>query len=748
MDRFVLRLPLIAAALAMSPVVAPAQEEFAGIQHVPAQGIAATSAVLTELDGVLWGFGDRYKTEFRAQDVIFTPALGAAVSHNMTVALALRTVGRGDVEARVSPAIRSFAGNRVTYSRAEVSERYDVRQRGLEQSFAFDTLPPGSGDLVIRASFATEFEVSSWGDGLALELAEVGRLYVSGVTAVDASGQQVAGTITYADGAIELRVPAAFVDTAQLPLVVDPLIGAAFDAFTSSTATNIDRNPDVAYDATNDVYLVVYERVNSGGDYDINAQRVTASGALVGSRIYIQTSSSVVSQHCRVANVATTDSFVVVWKNVNQNEIKARIIDAATGVLNGGGELAIAAGGIYLGPDVGGETSSEDDAIVVYTDTANRAVRAAQIQTNAQNVIDNTVLYQSVFEEPGVAKISNGNGSTGNHMVVFTVEAGLNDRDVHGVIIDRNIGILDSDVNLTAGSTNTLLDQKDVAVDGDGRHWVAAWAEEEGPGTMSYDVYCRSITLDESNGAGSMGGSFSAISDVTVQTAANEYAPSVIWTGGQTLIGWSDVDGTGTNTYLLAYDPFACTLCETTLQVGLSIGPGDDDHMNGCSEVSAGANGSDTALLVWEFVSSSAGTDDDIMARRWDSVDGSVTDLGGGCGNDAGQGYATCARSGNATFSMRLLSDLPNTPAILVISRHLGDVPCGSCTLRPDPYAGWIAPRTTDSNSRASFDIAIPSSAALTGVTFYAQWLVSEPVSPGCYLFSSDLTNAFSLRIQ
>ena len=75
-------------------------------------------------------------------------------------------------------------------------------------------------------------------------------------------------------------------------------------------------------------------------------------------------------------------------------------------------------------------------------------------------------------------------------------------------------------------------------------------------------------------------------------------------------------------------------------------------------------------------------------------------------------------------------------------------MPCGSCQLMPDPYTGWIAPMTTDSASRAEFNIAIPAGASLTGVNFYLQWLVSEPVTPGCYLFGSDLTNGFRLTIE
>lgn len=159
------------AALLAIHLAAPAQQPDHGQPPTDlARALTPTSPLVTELDGGLWGFGQRYKAEFRAQDVEFTPALGHLAPHNMTVGLALRSVGRGATETPVSPAARSYAGNQVVYRRAEVAERYDVRLDGLEQSFVFDQLPAGEGDLVVRATMTTEFVVAPHGDGLALQL--------------------------------------------------------------------------------------------------------------------------------------------------------------------------------------------------------------------------------------------------------------------------------------------------------------------------------------------------------------------------------------------------------------------------------------------------------------------------------------------------------------------------------------------------------------------------------------------------
>lgn len=406
-------------------------------------------------------------------------------------------------------------------------------------------------------------------------------------------------------------MPTSFVAAAALPLVVDPLIGGAFDAL-APTSNDVDIAPDVAYDADNGVYLVVCERIWSLLDHDIHAQRVDASGALVGNRIFLENTGAFDSRHCRVANVSTTDSFVVVWHETGAQDIKARIVDAATGALNPAGDLLVAAGAdVEITPDVGGESSFEDDAIVTWVNATTGELMAAQVQTNSENVIDRTTLFASAAQPPGDPQISNGNGETGYHMVTYTRDFGT-DRDVYAVLIDRNITIRSDQLSLE--STLSLADEKDVAVDGDGRTWVTAWATEE-PGTPgSYDIVCRSYTLDP-NGAPLNGARpLSSKIPVTTNTNDDEYATAVIWTGGSTLIAWSDVDGAVTNTYLRSFDPLSCELCETTgiQQISVGLNSGDDIRLRGCSKASAGVLGSSEALLVWENLPTTTGNGDDV----------------------------------------------------------------------------------------------------------------------------------------
>lgn len=727
---------------ALSVTLCVAQNEASAYPPIDTRALGEPAANVQVVDDVLWGFGSRYKAEFGATAVRMTPALGEQAARNMTIELGLRSIGRGAQLAPVAaPVARSHQRLRVTYDRPEVSERFDVREAGIEQSFLFETLPSGSGDLVIRASLETDFVVSRHGDGLALELDGVGRLLVGGVTAIDAAGASVPGSLTYSDGAMELRVPEAFVERAALPLLVDPFVGGTLQSF-SGMSTRVDTNPDVAYDASNDVYLVVFERIWSATDRDVHAQRVDGDGNFVGARILINNTTDD-SKGPRVANVNSTNTFVVVWWNDGTDDVKARVLDAASGALSGS-ELDIAVGNqVNQQPDVGGETSTtEDDAIVTWLNTSTNSIVAAQIQTGVISTFDTTVLYSSFAQPPAAPRISTGNGETGYHMIGFAIDWG-SDWDPRAVIVDRNITFVDTMVALSSSLDNEVS----VAVDGDGRSWVAAWSTEDPANALSFDIACRSVTVDPSNSPGNAGVTFSGVTSVTADVNDLEYSPTVTWTGGSTLIGWSDVDGTSVNTYFRSVDPLSCEACESTGQFTLSNNSGDDFRMGACSKISSGGSEND-ALLVWDNDDISAGGGQDLLGRRWASADGRVAPAGGGCGFDAGQSYANCAVAGNANFALRLVSHLPSTPVVLLISRNYSGLPCGNCTVVPDPYTGWIAPLVTNNSSRAAFSVAIPAVPALTGTNFYVQWLVSEPVTPGCYLFGSDLTDAFRLTIE
>ena len=103
----------------------------------------------------------------------------------------------------------------------------------------------------------------------------VGRVTYSGAIAIDAEGRRLPIETSLVDGAMTFVVPAAFVEQARLPLVIDPVVGNAQLVY-SSGYPEIAQRTDIAYEPSWARYCVVYERVYSGTDIDVFANRYAA----------------------------------------------------------------------------------------------------------------------------------------------------------------------------------------------------------------------------------------------------------------------------------------------------------------------------------------------------------------------------------------------------------------------------------------------------------------------------------------
>jgi hypothetical protein len=137
----------------------------------------------------------------------------------------------------------------------------------------------------------------------------------------------------------------------------------------------------------------------------------------------------------------------------------------------------------------------------------------------------------------------------------------------------------------------------------------------------------------------------------------------------------------------------------------------------------------------------------DIVVRRWRTVDGIATPLGGGCGR-GGSNHATCARSPHSSFTHRLRDALPAAPAVFVFSAGQGALPCGPCQLIPALANAILVPLATDAGGDVSLPVPIPSVSPLLGVPFFTQWATVDLSAPACGLFSVHLSNALRVVIE
>ena len=222
----------------------PGRPEVDGAQPAPPPTSSIFQSVgLSYLDGKLVGGGPDYRTSFEAKGATFTPALPTA-QQLFPLTMRVTGYGRGAPELAVGPAKIVSDGFTARYQRAGFVESYEHRVDGLKQSFTFEQLPGGSGDLVVSMQIATDLQPPAHGaapNGLSFLHGNMG-VSIGEVVGIDANGARVTGSMAYANGSVEMRLPASFVNNATLPLVLDPLVGTTFPV----TATFDDADLDIA----------------------------------------------------------------------------------------------------------------------------------------------------------------------------------------------------------------------------------------------------------------------------------------------------------------------------------------------------------------------------------------------------------------------------------------------------------------------------------------------------------------------
>jgi len=680
---------------------------------------------LAREDGELWGLGRAYKVRFLADGVEFTPALGRATPHNLPLSFRLTEVGRracqGPLAATpVVSATRSTDGLRVCYARATVAEVYEVRPEGVEQSFVFDALPPGSGDLVVRGHIATELIADTTDevtDSLAFLRAGIGGVHIGTVTGIDAHGQRARGAMRFSDGMLELSLPAAFVDSAALPLVLDPLLGAAIGV---ATTGNDDETPDVAYHYSGSgggIYLVAWARRFSLTDVDIRGQRLDArTGAFVGGLIGIR-GGTLLSDAPAVAVVSLRGRFVVAWREQsgsNPAYIAACSVAAADGAVTSA--LQVVAGTDTFGkPDVGGDRDDlDDEAIIVYSNLTQGQIEATRVAMASTGVLtrgSRSIVSpaESLVTQAAISQVC---GRDGRHLIAWMRTGTMADTWIECAVVDRFLGVRDRPELTTAlGALESL-----PAVAGDGLHWMVAY--DSTSAGADPDIHCTWVTYEPRTDTAYVRRPIVAAGGSDLQSRA-----AVAFLFDSALLAYTDdVLGARRGAFVRSLDWFSCAPCE-----GLFTVDGDNQRHVGNVAVTHGAQ-EDEGLIVWETQDPST-SNGDIRAQRFEPDDGQGSRiLGSACGPDVDV-YATCGRRGRAQFALRLEHAEPSRPvAILIAANAFPTFRCGSCVIH-DPFRNLVFPiGTTDVQGNATVTLPIPQS----GVNFGFQFFYQPLASAGC----------------
>ncbi len=175
----------------------------------------------------LWAAGSNYKVSFH-DGFAFHPYIPDA---EITRAWRWHTtsVRAGTEELLSGDPVTWHDEQRAEYRSAQVTERYDVRDDGVEQSFVIHARPRGEGAILVRGRLETPFQATITGPrvgALDFEWRGTKVLRYGEARAFDAEGRSASVETAFDGEAIELQVDAEFVSRATFPLTIDPLTSA------------------------------------------------------------------------------------------------------------------------------------------------------------------------------------------------------------------------------------------------------------------------------------------------------------------------------------------------------------------------------------------------------------------------------------------------------------------------------------------------------------------------------------------
>ncbi|MEM7206165.1 MAG: hypothetical protein AAF628_38285, partial [Planctomycetota bacterium] len=615
--------------------------------------------------------------------------------------------------AAASPAV--VGPDRVVYRRSGVREEYEVRDDGIEQLFVFDALPEGRGDLVVALRVTTELVPDVVGtpvDELVLRPVDgAGGVRIGAITGIDANGERAVGRMIYADGMLELSLPAAFVDRAAMPLVLDPLIGPVFGT-ASWYGYGVAAAMDAAYSAAQGFFMLAWTATSDrcypgcyAASYRVwtSAQRINrVTGVEIGGEACIECDLFRYSHGVRVAAVDGAGAFLFAWW---EGRFVVGALEAQSGQYPGRAYLPLWADSWDVGGDVAGKPSgtlvltTQGDACAFPVDCSGRTPVVGRQLTLAQGGDGPPGLEPAAV---GI-RVSSNAGRVGRYLVVWR-QAG----DLFGAVVDPSLRLLAR--SRVARGVVSGADSFDV--DGDGTTWLVAYTVDR---TASRDVAAVSVTWNATTRGLDISTPF-----MIAASPVREESPVVAFADDAYLVGYVRPRSSS----LVAVDPLTGAFCEQSTVPGV--------------QALAAETGGDHAILGW-------GGSSTVSHQMFLVADGVTRDLGGGCGH-GGEARAACAVRANRAFELRLRGAPPGVPAIVAVGPRGTGIGCGPCQLVPDPAAtAWVPAGVTSGAGRAALQAPIPTVASVVGSSFVQQWLLwSGTACHGAFA----LSNALEVRVQ
>lgn len=700
-------------AAASRPAAAPgntdARRQFACLDRVHDRVVAA---------------GRNWRAVWKDGGCVFLPAIGKDAPTSLPLRFQLAGVRRGHevlvAEGAEVPAAQTEK-LAVQFDYTAVRERYEVRPEGLEQTFTLWQRPAGEGDLVASLTIDTAMTGEALADGtLRWRQPGLGGVTLGKVVGIDADGARVDGALRLCGDRVEISLPGHFVDQGHYPLRIDPLFGAAVEAFANADCDF----PDAAYDSYTDAFCVVWTMYFGGGQSGVVGSAFTRNGLAFAYAFQITQTGN--QDSIRVTHIGGTGIFVLVWCNFANNAVEISGLGLDPGQATATNVFNIAGPGSVDTPAVSGEaTPYGGNCLVVWNDAQYGIVGSTvAVDVNLQVALGPFVTIgggPTAFE-PAISKQG---GYYGYHVITWIDRPPGLPGWVRAQAVDYNLTL----VGPGAWIQNTTQNCGYPAVDGDGFLFLFAWEEQEVQNPAATDVRGRTITVGP-GGITSTG----PLLDLAVYPNFVDFAPDLAMLGDK----FGIVYQSGVLNTPYVDDVYFRALARNGTPIGdelyvdlTTTGSYQYEHAPRLIGVRDGdfSSPADDGLLVFAD-QDNVGGDSNVGLQTVASMGagGAVTDLGGGCGPGGLNVLNGAFALGNDRFQVELYGAGSLAVPFLSIGWSATPLLCGACSLT-NPMVFRFVPNFAGT---AVETLPLPGSAALIGATLEFQWVTFNVAYVGC----------------
>ena len=614
----------------------------------------------------------RHRAELTTDGVVFVPVAGPRWSWR------LRTISSGgqevDLDRCAVPALREDE-HLVEYDRGAAIEQYVGRNRSIEQQFVIPQRL-GAGDLVIEGAIVAAGRFRRTGSGW-MWTDEKGSVSLGRVTVFDANGCPVEASMDAGPDWTRITVAGNALQNAVYPITIDPEIGAN-DFRISSMGTDGDDDADaylpaVAYNSTNDEYLVVWQGSDDAGEMEIWAQRVDGDGTILGAEFRVSTmgtaaGTSFTANAPDVAYNATSNEYLVVWRGDddtapnnfdNDNEIFGQRINAATGAEIAPDDFRIS----QMGPnDAAADNYGADSPSVAWNSTNNqylvvwqgsdqvggliegeseiwgRLVSATGTIVSGSDIRISETTPDASFLRSAVNAAVAYDSTNNRYLVVWTSDDDLvadNHTEVFGQLLTNTGADFGSDFRISNMGLNTDVygaNSPAVAFNPAAGEYLVVWdGDHTSPGDNEFEIFGQLIAA-----SGAELGSDFQISEMgpVPSTALGAAAASVaydpvsqqflvVWTGADVVQGDAEVWGQRISSA-------GAAVGRSDYRISEVAGPAPD-YQAGNADVATG--GTSQMLVLWRATSQTLmiPTEQEVFGQRFD-MDNDAPSPGYCCG--------------------------------------------------------------------------------------------------------------------